>query len=77
MSLANLVAISVEISIIYSCFSLEKELTKIICMNPWMILYLTINHVDSRHNCVYDLLTWDTKDILWMDDHILLWLTNP
>ena len=41
-------------------------------MNPWMVLYLTINQVDSCHGCVCGLLTWDTKEILWMDDHVLI-----
>ena len=36
-----------------------------------MVLYLTVNQVDSCHNCVCGPLTWDTKDILCMDDCVL------
>ena len=41
-------------------------------MNPWMVLYLTFNQVDSYHGCVCGPLTWDTKDIFWMDDRVLI-----
>ena len=37
--------------------SLEKGLTKLIHMNPSMVLYLPINHVDSFHGCVCGPLT--------------------
>ena len=37
-----------------------------------MVLYLTVNQVDSCHGCVCSPLTLDTKDILWMDDRILI-----
>ena len=37
-----------------------------------MVLYLTINQVDSCHDCVCVPLTLYTKDILWMDDHVLI-----
>ena len=33
-----------------------------------MVIYLIVNQVDSCHGCVRGPLTWDTKDILWMDD---------
>ena len=33
-----------------------------------MILYLTVNKVDSCHGCVRGPLTRDTRDILWMND---------
>ena len=39
------------ITLIDSGCSLEKELTKLICMYPWMILYLISGHVDSCHDC--------------------------
>ena len=52
--------------------SLEKEFTELICTNPWMILYLTINHINSCHSCVYDPLTWDPEEILWMDECVLI-----
>ena len=35
-----------------------------------MVLYLTINQVDSCHGCVFGPLTLDTKDILWMNDRV-------
>ena len=37
-----------------------------------MILYLTVNQVDSCHDCVCGPLTGDAKDILWMDDLVLI-----
>ena len=37
-----------------------------------MVLYLTVNQVDSYHGCVCGPLTRDTKDILWMDDCVLI-----
>ena len=43
MSIADLVAIGVKILRIDSGRSLEKEFTELIYMNPWMILYLTVN----------------------------------
>ena len=72
MSMADPIAIGVETLRIDSVCSLEKEFSELICMNPWMVLYLTFNQVDSCHGCICDPLTWDTKDILWMDDRILI-----
>ena len=72
MSVADHVAIGVETLRIDSGCSLEKDFTKLIHMNPWMVLYLTFNRVDSCHGCVCGPLTWDTKDILWMDDRVLI-----
>ena len=72
MIMADHIAIGVETLRIASGCSLEKEFTELIHMNPWMVLYLTINQVDSCHNCVCGPLTWDTKDIFWMDDHVLI-----
>ena len=39
--------------LIDSVCSLEKEFIKLIHMNPLMILYLTVNQVDSYHSCIY------------------------
>ena len=50
-------AINVETQRIDNGFSLEKEFTKLICMNPWMVLYQTTNQVDSCYGCVCGLLT--------------------
>ena len=36
-----------------------------------MVIYLTVNQVDSCHGCVRGPLTLDTKDILWIDDRVL------
>ena len=72
MSMANLIAIGVETLRIDSGWSLEKEFTELIRMNPWMVLYLTVNQVDSYHGCVCSPLTWDTSDILWMDNRVLI-----
>ena len=57
MSLADPIAISVVISRMDCECSYEKEFTKLICMNPLMVLHLTVNHVDSCHSCVIDPLT--------------------
>ena len=52
MSMADPVAINVETpKIDFEC-SLEKEFTKLIRMNPCMVLHLTVNQVDSCHGCV-------------------------
>ena len=72
MSMADPIAIGVETLRIDSGCSLGKEFTELILMNPWMVLYLTVNQVDSCHDCVCGPLTWDTKDILWMDDRVLI-----
>ena len=66
------VAISVETLRIDSGCSLEKEFTQLIYINPWMVLYLTVNKVDSCHGCVCGPLIWDAKDILWMYDCVLI-----
>ena len=57
MSMADPVAIGVEALKIDSGCSLEKEYTELIHMNPLMVLYLTVNQVDSCHGCVYGPLT--------------------
>ena len=57
MSITDLIAIGVKTLMIDSGCSLEKEFTELICMNPLMILYLTINQFDSCHGCVYGSLT--------------------
>ena len=72
MSMADLIAIDVETLRIDSGCSLEKNFTELIRMNPSMVLYLTVNHVDSCQGCICGPLTWDTKDILWMDDRVLI-----
>ena len=71
MSMADPIAIGVETLRIDSGCSLDKEFIELIRMNPWMVFYLTVNKVDSCHGHVCGPLTWDTKDILWMDDHVL------
>ena len=57
MSMADPIAIGVETLRIDSGCSLEKEFTELIRMNPLMILYLTVNQVDSCHSCVCGPLT--------------------
>ena len=37
-----------------------------------MVLYLTVNQVDSFNGCVCGPLTIDSKDILWMEDRVLI-----
>ena len=72
MSMADPIAIGVETLRIDSGYSLEKEFTELIHINPWMVLYLTVNQVDSCHGCVCGPLTWDNKDIFWIDDCVLI-----
>ena len=57
MSMADPIAIGVETLRINSGCSLEKEFTELIHMNPWMVVYLTVNQVDSCHGCVCGPLT--------------------
>ena len=54
MSIYDLVAIDVETSKLDSRYSLEKYSTKIICIYPWIVLYLIIYHVDLCRSCVLD-----------------------
>ena len=49
----NLVVVGVETPRIKSGCSLENEFNELICMNPLVVLYLTINQVDSCHGFVY------------------------
>ena len=72
MSMTDHIAIGVETLRIDSVCPLEKEFTKLIRMNPWMVLYPTVNQVDSYHGYVSGPLTWDTKEILWIDDCFLI-----
>ena len=53
MNMVDLVAIGVKTLRIDSGCSLEKDFTELIRMNPRMVLYLIVNHVDSCHGCVY------------------------
>ena len=57
MSMADPIAFGVETLGIYSGCFLEKEFTELISMNPLMVLYLTVNQVDSCHGCVCGPLT--------------------
>ena len=57
MSMADLVAISIETQRIDSGCSLEKQFIELIHKNHRMVLYLTINHVDLCHGYVCGLLT--------------------
>ena len=55
MSMDDPIATGAETLRIDSGCSLEKEFTKLIRMNPRMVLYLIFNQVDSCHGCVYGL----------------------
>ena len=57
ISVADPVAIHVETLRIDSGCSLDKEFTKLIPMNLLMVLYITINEVNSCHGCVCAPLT--------------------
>ena len=52
--------------------ALWQKNTEFMCMNPQMILYLVFNQIDLCHGYVFGSLTRDTKDILWMDDCVLI-----
>ena len=57
MSMLDLLAIGEKIlKINIECF-VKKEFSELIRMNPWMILYLSVNQVDLCHNYVCDPLT--------------------
>ena len=56
-SMVDPIATSVVILRMDSECSLEKDFIELIYMNPRIILYLTVNQVDSCHNCVYGPLT--------------------
>ena len=64
MSLVDLVTIIVDTPRIDSGCSLVIELTKLICMNFLMVLYLFVNHLDSCHGYVHGHLTSNVKNIL-------------
>ena len=57
MSMTDHIVIDVETLRIDSGCSLVKEFTELIRMNPWIILYLIINHFYSCHDCVCGLFT--------------------
>ena len=57
MSLADPVAIDVETLMIHSGCSLDKEFIELICMNPFKILDLIVNQVNSCHSCQFSPLT--------------------
>ena len=57
MSMTDPIAIGVQTLMIDSGSSLEKEFIELIHMNRLMILYLTVNQVDSCHGCVCGPLT--------------------
>ena len=57
MSMTDPIAITVKTLRIDNRCSLEKEFTELIRMNPRMLLYLTVNQVDSCHGCVCGPLT--------------------
>ena len=49
MSMTSYLAIGVKILRIDSICSLEKKFTKLICMSTLLVLYLTVNQLDSCH----------------------------
>ena len=57
MSMVDLLVIYVETLRMDNRCSLEKELIELICMNPRIVLYLSISQVDSCHGCVHGHLT--------------------
>ena len=57
MSTANPVAINMETLRTDSGCTIEKEFIELIYVNPLILLYLTINKVDSCHGFQHVLLT--------------------
>ena len=57
MSMLDPIAIGVETLRIDNGCLLEKEFIELIRMNPRIVLYPTVNQVDSCHSCVGDPLT--------------------
>ena len=57
MSMADLIAISLETQSINSGCSLKKEFTQLICINLCMVLYLIVSQVDTCHDFVCGPLT--------------------
>ena len=43
------------------------KFSNFIHMNPLMVLYLTINQINSRHYHVSGPRAWETEDILWIE----------
>ena len=72
MNIVDPIAMGVEIVKIDSGCSLEKEFIELICINPLIVLYLFANQGYLCHDCVCGSLTWDTKDIFWMVDRVLI-----
>ena len=57
MSMTDPMAIGIETLRIESECFVEIEFSELIRMNPLMLLYLTINQVDSCHGGIYGPLT--------------------
>ena len=57
MSMVAPIVMGVETLRIDNGCYLEKEFTELIYMNISMVLYLTVKHVDSCHDCVCGPLT--------------------
>ena len=57
MNMADREAINVKTPRIDSGCSLEKEFTELICLNPSIVLYITVNQVNLFHHSVHGLLT--------------------
>ena len=57
MSMNNIMTIDAEMPQIDNGCSLDKEFTKLICMNPSMLLYQTNNQVDSCYSYVHICVT--------------------
>ena len=72
MSLVDFIAISTKKLMIDSECSLENEFIKLISMSCYIVLYVPINTVDSRHGWICGILSSDTKDIFKINDHVLI-----
>ena len=57
MHMDGLVALDVDTLKVNNGCPLEKQFTKLIHRKPLMVLYLTVNHIDSCHDCICASLT--------------------
>ena len=77
INIVDRVAIDEETLRINSGSSSKKVFTKLIHMNSSIVLYLIFNQVDWCHGCVRGLLPLETKNILRMENRVLIMTGFP
>ena len=58
--MVNLIVIGMEKLKIDNGYSLEKEFTKLICINPLTVSYHIMNQVDSCHDYIKHVYNYST-----------------